>query len=251
MFHGLTSAPMRAFWQALPPLSERTVTCVGIRLEADPDVCSRTVEPFVSATERQRATRYVHAIDAARHLLGRFIVRSVLTRTLGARWITSEFEMGSKGKPGLVGSGIDFSISHSGSWVWAAFCREAAVGIDVEEVRRLDDLDDLIDVLHPVEAAAIREVAADEAHTAFFRCWTRKEALLKALGEGMARRLDSFCVGTSVAADNWLIGIRDGYVEEWSCFDVPVFEETDCQVALAAQAPGLKIAVARLPIFWA
>ena len=241
---------MLPFGLAVPDLRDRSVTCVGIRLEAAPDWCARVVAPFVSDSERQRAARYVHAIDAARHLLGRFVVRSVLARALGRGWVAEELPIGSKGKPALLGSGIDFSISHSGSWVWAAFCREVAVGIDVEEVRRLEDLDGLINHLHPVEAESIRGRAGDDAHAAFFRCWTRKEALLKAVGEGLSRDLDSFQVATGPASNDWLIEIRDGRVDEWSCFDLALKDEAACQVSLAARAPGLSVCEHVLPVFW-
>ena len=246
----MSPASLLPFGLAVPDLSDHSVTCVGVRLEAGYDLCARALAPLVSDGERQRAARYVHAIDAARHLLGRFVVRSVLVRALGRGWVAEELQVSSKGKPVLSGSGIDFSISHSGSWVWVAFCREAAVGIDVEEVRRLEDLDDLINHLHPSEAESIRGKAADDVHAAFFRCWTRKEALLKAVGEGLSRKLDSFQVATGPASSDWLIEIRDGRVDEWSCFDLVLKNERGCQISLAAKAPGLSVREHVLPIFW-
>ena len=250
MCSALSPESVQALWQAIPPLAGQTVTCIGVRLAADPDSCCRAVAPFVSELERQRAARYFHAIDAARHLLGRFVVRGVLARTLGKEWIAEELAREARGKPFLPGCGIDFSISHAGAWVWVAFCREAVVGIDVEEVRQLEDLAELVGALHPAESASIREKAED-ANVAFFRCWTRKEAVLKAAGEGLLRAPDSFQVRTDAVPGDWLMEVWRGRGDEWTTLDVAVPGDPSCQVALAAHAPGLQVAsvVLELPAF--
>lgn len=237
------SAVRPEVWPALPEVPARTVTCIGVPLGADADACCRLMMPWVSEAERRRAARYFHPIDAARHLVGRAVARAVLGRALGAEWDAGEFALGVMGKPGLPGYGIDFSISHAGRWVWAAFCRDAPVGIDVEELRLLDDLGDLVGVLHPAEAASIRLQAGEDARAAaFFRCWTRKEAVLKAVGEGLMRGPDSIQVRTDAVARDWLMESWCGQRDEWTTLDLAVPGAPFCQVAVAARAPGLQLA---------
>lgn len=244
------SEALSMIWRNVPLLAGQTVSCFGVSLDGKAEACCQALAPFVSEAERQRAARYCHAIDAARHLLGRLVVRQVLARALGMERLEGEFPLSAKGKPFLPGSGIDFSISHSGRWVWAAFCREAVVGIDVEEVRQLEDLAELVGALHPAESASIREKAED-ANVAFFRCWTRKEAVLKAGGEGLLRAPDSFQVRTDAAPGDWLVETWQGRINEWTTLDVAVSGDPSCQVALAAHAPGLQVAsvVLELPVF--
>lgn len=89
--------------------------------------------------------------------------------------------------------------------VWAAFCRGGCVGIDVEETRAIPDIAELAAQLHPREREGIRSLAASERTAAFYRCWTRKEAVLKALGKGLGLPLHDFQVDTGPAATDWLL----------------------------------------------
>lgn len=98
------------------------------------------------------------------------------------------------GKPHLLGhSGLDFSISHSGGLALIAVGRGRRVGADVEHVRRRTDVLAIArGSLSPRERHTIESQGSDEARrNAFFRCWTRKEAYLKARGVGLAGGLDT------------------------------------------------------------
>ena len=128
--------------------------------------------------------------------------------------------------------------------VWTAFCREAPVGIDVEEERDIPDLPDLAAQLHPEEQADLRLLPLHRRKTAFYRCWTRKEAVLKALGTGLCQPLHSFRVSTGAEAENWILSLPEGarptpeacprLPQYWTSRDIP--SPAACRCSLAAGA---------------
>ena len=244
---------------ALPPLRQGTVTCIGVRLDGDPADWIRAAAPFVTESERAQARRFLHAWDAARHLVGRALVRRVLCAVSGLAHI-GDFARTPQGKPvyaegRLAGEGaFDFSISHSGGMVWAAFCQGAAlgpgpglgVGIDVERTSPLPDLFELAAQLHPLECAAVRAQPEPERGAAFYRCWTRKEAVLKALGQGLSLPLRSFQVQTRPIVADWLVSLPGALEQEaacaaWTTRDIDAGPGYQCSVA--ASAPDLSLAV--------
>ena len=132
-----------------------------------------------------------------------------------------------KNKPALGGahadSGLTFNVSHSGGVALFAVTRNRQIGVDVEHVR------------HDFETAAIaarffsqreREqlaaLAPEQRHEAFFRCWTRKEAYIKATGDGLSLPLSQFDVSIAVDDDNALLATRPDTLESkrWTLRDV-------------------------------
>lgn len=214
------SAPLFA---AFPlPLVNAELICVGIDLEGNSEGWFAAAQSWVTIAERVRARSFRQRMDSVRHLVGRALVRSILSRELGEMALSVEFVTNSWGKPMLPGSGFEFSISHSGNAVWVALCRGIAVGIDVERVDNVADPYVLAEVFHPAERVALMGLPADEAQSAFFRCWTRKEAVIKALGEGLSRPLSSFCVRTDERARDWLVEVPEAMVEGWTSVDLPL-----------------------------
>ena len=176
---------------------------MGLRIDQEAH-WDKVCRAYVSNNEMDKAARFRHSADAVRHIAGRALVRRML-EAAGHKKFTDEFLLNPYGKPYSPGSGVHFSISHSGSMVWAAFCREATVGIDVENQLPLPDLADLTTQLHPREAQAIDHFSAEERTAAFYRCWTRKEAVLKALGKGLSLPLNTFQVRVDSSDANWLV----------------------------------------------
>lgn len=224
-----------------PEIPRGAILCVGLTLEAD-EAWLTAVRPFVVADERRRAARFTRVIDAIRHLAGRALVRRVLhggrERALPGSFIATP-----RGKPIVPNGSVDFSISHSGGMVWAAFCRDATVGIDVEEIRELPDAVELVSQLHPDEAAAILALPDAARNAAFYRCWTRKEAFLKATGEGLNRPLDSFRVDVGTGKSGWISATPGGSADEarWTSTDIDCGARFPCCVA--ASAPRLEPAI--------
>lgn len=148
---------------------------------------------LLSDDERDRAARF--RVRAARNqsIAARAILRQILGVCLEVDPGQLHFEYGPHGKPSLAntaGDPLQFSLSHSGDCLLVAVGRERAVGVDVEQVRPLPEMEAMVArFLGPLEQAAVRAAAGAGRTEAFFRCWTRKEALLKAWGTGLAEDL--------------------------------------------------------------
>ncbi len=167
------------------------------------------------------------------------MARIVLARELGVDKVDEEFSTNAWGKPALPASGVEFSLSHSGDFVWLAMSRAGAIGIDGERVDARVDHHDLAGMFHPLETSAIRALPEAAAREAFYRCWTRKEAVVKALGEGLSRPLTTFRVLTELSADDWLVEPPGAGSSGWTCADLP--SAAGYQLSVAAMSPGISI----------
>lgn len=150
------------------------------------------LNPLIHKDEQARAARFKHQRDADAHLAGRHLVRAIL----GIKPPVQPFSVTAKGRPELPDASGAFSISHSGRWVAVAACPQGLIGIDVEaEVR--GDLSELTRrVCHPNEVSWLS--AQSDSAAAFLRIWTRKEAVLKAHGTGIATDLTAIDIRPAV-----------------------------------------------------
>jgi len=151
---------------------------------------------LLACDERHRADRFRFERDRSRYIVGRALLRCLLARYLGSGAAPENlvFEYGEFGKPMLRG-GPSFNISHSGTVALYAFSSLAEVGIDVE----IDDGDLARERIaerffSPAEVGVLRSLPTQVQTRAFLRCWTRKEAFIKARGDGLSLALDSFDV---------------------------------------------------------
>lgn len=235
-------------WSA-PEAEAGAILCVGLHLEDMAAWASQCV-PYTTGHERREASRFVQMADSVRHLAGRALARRMLCAATGQN-NTAPFARSPYGKPFCPQTNTDFSISHSADMVWVALCRTATVGIDVEQLRALPDAADLTDQLHPQERQALLALPGNELERAFLRCWTRKEAVLKACGTGLNTPLQSFCVNTGQQQDNWILSapVADACVpqcaaatpDQWTSHDIVANAAYQCSVA--ACDPGLKVIV--------
>jgi len=160
-----------------------------LRSSLDPDELARA-DRFVF--ERHRL-RYVAAHGFLRHVLGGYL--SVAAEAI-------QFGRARHGKPFLashaarsLGRALRFNLAHSRDRALIAVSLDREVGIDLEDVCRDRDVLGLTRrYFSPSEAAVLQALPAHEWTSAFYRCWTRKEAYVKACGTGLAMRLDSFDV---------------------------------------------------------
>jgi len=149
----------------------------------------------LSQEEHQRASRFRSDHDRMRFLLGRLIARSVLGRCLKQQAREVRFTLDHSGKPAVASSSIHFNISHSGDHVLFALAQNHRIGVDVEQLRKIDDLDDIAATHFSVaERSRLKAVPQPVKTECFFRCWTMKEAYIKGRGEGFGLPLDSFDV---------------------------------------------------------
>jgi 4'-phosphopantetheinyl transferase len=155
-------------------------------------------ESFLSPDELTRANRFHFLKDRNHFVVARGLLRNLLAAYLGVNSAELRFSYGAQGKPFLLlesQSQINFNVSHSHGRAAFAFSRGRELGIDLEYVK--DDFDaDLIAnrFFSRAEVLSLRTVPADLRNQAFFNCWTRKEAYIKARGEGLSMPLDQFDV---------------------------------------------------------
>jgi 4'-phosphopantetheinyl transferase len=155
---------------------------------------------LLDSDERAQSERFRFERDRRRYLVSHAAGRHILARYLGAGPADLRFVRQAHGKPvldpGRHPEGIHFNLTHGGELALLAVTRAGPVGVDVEPVRRLDDaLSVARHFFAADELAALRRVHGTpfEAES-FFRCWTRKEAFIKAIGEGLSFPLDAFTV---------------------------------------------------------
>ena len=121
----------------------------------------------------------------------------LLARRLRAQPRDIAFTFGPKGKPALAGnSQLRFNMSHSGSLALLAFTTDCEIGVDVEQVRAMADIEQIASShFCSEETSELLSLDGEMAkQEAFFRCWTRKEAYIKAVGDGLSMPLDRFQV---------------------------------------------------------
>ncbi|CAN5897226.1 N/A [soil metagenome] len=197
----------------------------------------------LSAAEQQRAERFRHAADRRRSVVARGVLRMLLAEALNCVPSELEFAETEHGKPVLHGGrwrAPEFNVSHSGDWVLIALSGAGPVGVDVEEIRTVRELEAIATrYFAPAEALAIRSAPASRRLAAFFTCWTRKEAFVKALGTGMQTPLERFQV-TAAEQAAALVSIEDSFeaAAEWTLLDVP--PDDAYAAAVAVQAPGVR-----------
>jgi len=159
------------------------------------------IEPL-DDVERARANRFVFEQDRRRFVHAHARVRIVLARFLERAPDSLRFTTGVRGKPRVVDAAVDlrFNLSHSGERALLAVTCGREVGVDIEKHRSVDIGDLARRFFAPSECQALLALDLSEQIPAFFNCWTRKEAFIKALGDGMACPLDGFEV--SLANDD-------------------------------------------------
>ena len=153
---------------------------------------------MLSEDELARAERIHHGTARRRFMAARAILRTILARYLAIDPSALRFEAGAHGKPTLATSPpnrLQFNVSHSGELAMYAVRSEQPVGIDVEETRTDFEWQGSAGIcFSPTETATLRALSPAAQRTGFFSCWTRKEAFVKARGDGLLAPLQDFDV---------------------------------------------------------
>jgi 4'-phosphopantetheinyl transferase len=143
----------------------------------------------LSFDENQRADRFLQDLHRNRYLISHLKLRRILAQYLGTLPRELQFETSQFGKPIFPVSenpGINFNLSHSNDRMILGVVRKAAIGVDIEEIRpEVARLDVAARFFTQQENEDLRSLVGDEQIRAFFTCWTRKEAYLKAVGLGL------------------------------------------------------------------
>ena len=165
-------------------------------------------ESRLTDEERRRADRFLRDEVRQRFVVARASLRSILGGYLEVPAVAVPIEEGTHGKPQLVGGNANdlrFNLAHSGELALVAVTRGCEVGVDVERLRSVEHWQELAArYFHPAEAAAIAAVDSAERNAAFLRCWTQKEAILKAFGVGLSHSLQTFAVPAIDCVGEWI-----------------------------------------------
>jgi 4'-phosphopantetheinyl transferase len=216
-----------------------------IALDPPPAACA-DLGRWLDEAERARAARFHRARDGRRFIVAHGVLRLLLGAYCLCRPSELRFAAGHWGKPsvGEPASDVCFNLSHSGEMAVIALARSAEIGVDIEH-RRAASADQAIAerFFAPEEAAALRALSPPRRAAAFLRCWTRKEAFIKARGEGFALPLRSFAVSLAPDAPAALLSI-DGDAQlaaEWSLIELAVPD--GYTAALAINARGRRLVI--------
>ncbi len=215
-----------------------------------PEARLATLAATLSADERERAARCRFPEHRDRFIAGRGGLRELLGMYLDAPAAALQFRQGLRGKPALVGEsaemGLHFNLSHSGDRALYAVARRE-VGVDLEALdRRVDYAAVAERVCTGREWIAFQTLSVECMQDAFFACWTRKEALAKAIGAGLASGLSTLeaCFREDAAPDG-RVNLRDAAGREWSVLNLPM--ESGWVGALAAAGTEWRHKLTALP----
>jgi len=187
----------------------------------------------LSDDERQRASQFRFLRDSHRYIVRRGRLRELLARDLGCLPRQVPLSCNRFGKPRIDGADIDFNLSHSAGLALYVIAHQLDIGCDIEwRVPGLVGPAVAELFFSPLEVTTLAGLPLEQRDEAFFNCWTRKEAYLKALGLGLSIPLDSFAVSLAPGEPAALLQSRhESDVGRWS-------------LASFAPAPGLHVAVA-------
>ena len=198
----------------------------------------------LSSDERTRAAKFRFDIHRRRFVAARSALREVLGRYLEQAPDSIRFAYGKQGKPFLESGGIGFNVSHSGGFALIAVTSGVEVGVDIERINpeRSDE---------PIarrffareEADRLAALPPEERVPSFFRCWTRKEAYIKAVGGGLSVGLSSFTVSFAPGEPAALLSVRGGTAEaaRWRMFEIPAPEGYEASLAVDGQPNALRL----------
>jgi 4'-phosphopantetheinyl transferase len=187
----------------------------------EPGLCDN--RNILSNDEKIRASRFRFHTDGDRFIAARSSLRTILARYLRTQPGELEFGLNPFGKPYLAGGqdqlGLRFNLSHSHDMALLAVARNRDVGVDIELCRADFATDEVAQrFFSRSELKQLASIAQEQKTEAFFNCWTRKEAYIKARGEGLSFPLDQFDVSFAPDARPALLGNRRDATEasRWS-----------------------------------
>ena len=201
-----------------PPLDRTQVHVWTASLSAERAAMAE-FSAVLTAEERARADRFRAPQLRQRFIVGRAILRRLLSTYLRVDASALHLGYGAHGKPDVASaSGLCFNLSHADDMAMYAFAWRRDVGIDIEAIGRAVEIEGVArQAFSPVECDALTALAPEARPAAFFRIWTRKEAYVKARGDGLGYPTRTFSVSHLAGGDDALLaderdaGARSGW----------------------------------------
>ena len=211
-----------------PPPPEDWTTCdndlhVWLVEQEQPEEIIQRLTQLLASDELLRAQRFRFERDRRHFIVARGVLRSILSSYLKMPPAQVQFSYGPHGKPGLAAACGDtrlrFNVSHSHELALYAVTYDRELGGDIEFMRPLDDAESIATHFFSArEQAELRSLPVHLRHQGFFNCWTRKEAYIKATGEGLYQPLDEFDVSLTPGEPAQLLSVlgKPDEVKRWS-----------------------------------
>jgi len=168
----------------------------SVRLDPPPEVVER-LGRVLAADEWERANRFRFDKHRRQYVVGRGVLRTLIAAYTGIRPERVRFRYGDRGKPYVAepAGDLELNLSNSDEMALVGFVRGGEIGMDIEFLKPMPDCEQIAERFFSAsERDVLRALPAERKEEAFFNCWTRKEAYLKAVGTGLAAPLDSFDV---------------------------------------------------------
>ena len=178
------------------PSAVKDTVVIWLAGPADPGGAWEPLWNCLSDDERDRANRFFHSRDRALFAMSRAVLRFLLSEATSIPANQIMFALGPYGKPFLAGmNGPHFNVSHSGSWALIGVSANRPIGVDIECMRKaIDELELARSFFSDAEFHALEQLDTGLLHQSFYKIWTCKEAILKALGTGISEHLKDFSV---------------------------------------------------------
>ncbi len=199
------------------------------------DSCEPQLDLFwrtLNDDERRKASRFRSETHARRFVSSHGILRHILSRYLKLDPESIDFQTNAQGKPFLTAesarTGLQFSLSHSENIAACAVTTSSSIGLDIEIVRELPEMRSIAAThFSQEEQAALAGAIEQEKNRQFARCWTRKEAYVKAIGAGLSVPLTSFSASmhTGGACPVVKINTRNSGTQRWYLSDLPPLDD--------------------------
>ena len=190
-----------------------------------PDI--QALEQLLASDEQARAEQFRFQKDRLHYIIARGTLRSILGRYLGKDPHTLRFSYSTFGKPALVqnpdSNALFFNVTHSRGLALYGITRGYTIGIDIEYLDAGVSCEQIAArFFSPLEVNMLRAVPKELQHAAFFACWTRKEAYIKARGMGLSLDLKAFDVSLLPGDPTAILGSREEALDisHWSLYDI-------------------------------
>lgn len=200
--------------------------------------CHKAIQ-MLPEFERQKAERFRFEIHQTRYIKSHYLLRTLLGMYHGIDFYDQEFHINRHGKPSLKNAhaedSIYFNMSNSENTCICAFRQQGDIGIDIERIYDLPDMDRIVErFFSSDEKEILRSLSGQNRKQTFFRYWTRKEALLKAMGVGLSMPPDKVDVmaGQEDTLETFIRTTGPDTESEWTLHDINTFDNFTSALAL-------------------
>ncbi len=201
-----------SFANASPGQNE--IVCWRVLLDDLDEVQLVSLYERLGPDEKVRANAFLKPVDRDRYIAAHGVLRILGEQILG---VEVQITVNAYGKPQFLNTPLQFNLSHSGNVILLAFSLNSPVGVDVEQKREIDDLGLIAaNYFHQSEVQAMNGLAEPLLSDTFFSCWSKKEAVVKALGLGLSLPLNAFEVDISPLDGECAVRLDHQFPQSWT-----------------------------------